>query len=319
MMRSPGLLIRAPLGVHLPGTHPPTTDAPPLPAADQGSDLTATFVGATTLLVDDGTSRLLVDPFFSRPGAVRCAVGRIGPDARTIDSCLRRLGVDRLDAVVASHSHYDHAMDAPYVARRTGALLVGSRSTTMIGRGFGLPEEQMALVEPEDALQVGTLTVTFARSAHVAPVHFPGQISSPLTPPVRISSYRVGECYSVQIRAGRRAVLVQGSAGSVTGALDGLPTHVVYLAIGVLSRATSAARERYWDEVVTAVGARRVLVTHWDNMWRPLSLPLAPLPSVVDDIPATMRFLAAHAARNGVDLRVPTSWQPTDPFVGLVG
>lgn len=319
MMRSPGRLIRRAVGARLPGTHPPTTDAPPLPAAEEGSDLTVTFVGATTLLVDDGSSRLLIDPFFSRPGVVRCAVGKIGPDAGTIDGCLRRLGVDRLDAVVASHAHYDHAMDAPYVARRTGAQLVGSRSTAMIGAGFGLPEERMTLVEPDDPLQVGALTVTFARSAHVAPVHFPGKISAPLTPPARLSSYRVGECYSVHIRAGRRALLVQGSAGSVAGSLSGLPTDVVYLAIGALSRATGAARERYWDEVVTTVGARRVLATHWDNLWRPLSLPLAPLPSVLDDIPATMRFLDAHAAKHGVDLRVPTSWQATDPFVGLAG
>ena len=94
MMRSPGRLIR-----------PPVPDAPPLPAADGASELRVTFVGATTLLVDDGRTRLLVDPFFSRPGVVRCAVGKIGLHATTIDACLRRLGVERLDAVVASHAH----------------------------------------------------------------------------------------------------------------------------------------------------------------------------------------------------------------------
>jgi L-ascorbate metabolism protein UlaG (beta-lactamase superfamily) len=308
VMRPPGRLIR-----------PPMPNGRPLPAADEATELRVTFAGATTLLVDDGHSRLLVDPFFSRPGVVRCVVGRIGPHAETIDASLRRLGVDRLDAVVASHAHYDHAMDAPYVARRTGALLVGSASAAMVGRGFGLPEEQLRQVEVGVPLQVGGLTVTFATSAHVAPVHFPGDIVAPLTPPARLSSYRVGDCYSVHVRAGRRSILVQGSAGSVPGSLSGLPADVVYLAIGALSRASPAARERYWTEVVTTVGARRVLTTHWDDLWRPLSRPLAPLPPILDDVPATMRALAARAAEDGVDLRVPTSWQPTDPFAGLDG
>ena len=295
------------------------TGTPPLPAVDGASDFRVTFAGATTLLVEAGPTRLLIDPFFSRPGVIRSVLGRIGPHAKTIDACLHRMGVDRLDAVVASHAHYDHAMDAPYVAQRTGALLVGSTSTAMIGRGFGLPEEQLRQVEVGDPLRMGELTLTFARSAHVAPVHFPGNIVAPLTPPARLSSYRVGACYSVHVRAGRRSILVQGSAGSGHRSRGRPRPSAVRTGIPQPSRATPAARERYWTEVVTTVGARRVLATHWDDLWRPLTLPLAPLPAVIDDIPATMRSLAARAAEDGVDLRVPTAWQPTDPFVGLDG
>jgi hypothetical protein len=37
-------------------------------------------------------------------------------------------------------------MDAPEVAKRTGAMLLGSESTANIGRGWGLPEEQIRVV-----------------------------------------------------------------------------------------------------------------------------------------------------------------------------
>ena len=34
----------------------------------------------------------------------------------------------------------------------------------------------------------------------------------------------------------------------------------------------------YWTETVRAVGARRVVLIHWDDFFRPLSKPLRALP-----------------------------------------
>ena len=58
-----------------------------------GEGLTVTFVGVSTLLLDDGESALLVDGFFSRPGLARVALGRLSPDLPRIDAALARLGL----------------------------------------------------------------------------------------------------------------------------------------------------------------------------------------------------------------------------------
>ena len=72
------------------------------------------------------------------PGTAALLLGKIAPDVDAIERGLARNGVDeQLAAVFPVHSHYDHAMDAPEVARRTGALLLGSESTANIGARLG--------------------------------------------------------------------------------------------------------------------------------------------------------------------------------------
>jgi L-ascorbate metabolism protein UlaG (beta-lactamase superfamily) len=120
--------------------------------------LTVRFLGVTTLLISDGITSLMTDGFFTRPGGFfKIAVGRkIVPDRQVIARCLQKARVDRLAAVMPLHSHYDHAMDAPEVARLSGARLLGSASTANIGRGWGLPEAQIEVVTPGRPIASGT-------------------------------------------------------------------------------------------------------------------------------------------------------------------
>lgn len=87
--------------------------------------LKVTFLGLSTVLLDDGETALMTDGFFSRPGKLQTFLGRVEPDLQAITQGLQRAGipggVGKLAAVIPVHSHYDHVMDAPEVARRTGA------------------------------------------------------------------------------------------------------------------------------------------------------------------------------------------------------
>ncbi len=82
------------------------------PAAGPDAPLTVTWAGVTTLLIDDGTSAVMTDGFFSRPGLLEVVLRHLSPSAPRIDGCLSRLGVDRLEAVLPVHTHFDHAMDS---------------------------------------------------------------------------------------------------------------------------------------------------------------------------------------------------------------
>jgi L-ascorbate metabolism protein UlaG (beta-lactamase superfamily) len=287
-----------------------------VPAAGSDAPLTVTWLGVSTLLIDDGSSAMMTDGFFSRPSLARVGIGKVAPSAARVDGCLARVGVTRLEAVVPVHTHFDHALDSALVADRTGAQLVGGESAANVGRGYGLAEERLAVTDSGSPIRLGDFDITLIGSEHSPPDRFPGTIDEPVVPPVRASAYRCGEARAtfVHHRPSNRRVLIQGSAGFVTGSLAGRQADVVYLGVGQLGVQPETYIRDYWAETVRTVGARRVVLVHWDDFFRPLSKPLRALPYVADDLDVSLRILSGLAESDGVALDMPTVWQREDPW-----
>jgi L-ascorbate metabolism protein UlaG (beta-lactamase superfamily) len=279
-----------------------------------------TFLGVSTLLLDDDESALLTDGFFTRPGLLPVALGRIGPDEDRIATSLRRAGVERLDAVLPVHSHFDHVLDSAAVARRTGARLVGGTSTLNVGRGGGLPEERLVELQAGRTFTFGHWTVEAELSTHCPPDRYPGVIDEPLVPPAKAAAYRCGEAWSLFLsHVSGATALVQGSAGFVPGALAGRSVDVVFLGIGQLGLLGEDYLTSYWTETVRAVRPRRVVAIHWDDFFRPLPHipgggPLQALPYAGDDLDVTLRVLGRLADEDGVPLCLPRVWERQNPW-----
>jgi L-ascorbate metabolism protein UlaG (beta-lactamase superfamily) len=275
-----------------------------------------TWLGVSTLLVDDGTSAVMTDGFFSRPGLLDVGMRRLTPSESRIDYCLNRAGVHRLAAILPVHTHYDHVLDSAVVAQRTGARLIGGESAANVARGQKLSPEHIVVATPDEELTIGPFGVTLTESHHCPPDRFPGEITEPVVPPVKASAYRCGEAWSTLIHhaPSDRRLLIQGSAGFLPGALDGRRAEVAYLGVGQLGVQSQEYITRYWAETVGAVGSRRVVLIHWDDFFRPLSEPIRALPYAGDDLDLTMRVLSRLAERDGVTLHLPTVWQRADPW-----
>jgi L-ascorbate metabolism protein UlaG (beta-lactamase superfamily) len=239
------------------------------------------YTGTATLVFSDGDTTWMTDGWFSRPGPLKLTRGKIEPDLAAIEKGLADNQVDGLAAVFPVHSHYDHAMDAPEVARRTGALLLGSESTANIGRGWGLEESQIRVVLDRQPIQLGRFTLTPIESRHF---QFPDpevarsalddpEIEAPLVPPVAVFDYRLGKAYALHVSHPRGTWLIQGSAGYVEGGLEGFDADVVFLGIGGLGSQTESYRESYWRETIERTGARRVIPIHWDSLTGPIHGP----------------------------------------------
>lgn len=265
-----------------------------------GSALTAAWLGTTAVLLSDGEHSLMVDPFFTRPqGWLRLLTNQqIAPDEETIARGLSKARLANLAAVLVSHSHYDHAMDAAVVARLSGALLAGSQSTANIGRGGGLPESQIRVINNNEPMTFGSFTVTFIPSRHAGATggRPTGDITEPLTPPAHYLDYKQGGTYSILVEHTLGAVLLHGSAGFVSGALKNKKADVVFLGI-----ALREDLESYLAETVDAVGAKRVIPTHWDDFTRSLNQPLIPNIAGVH-----LREFFEDMARDRPDLQVQT-------------
>jgi L-ascorbate metabolism protein UlaG (beta-lactamase superfamily) len=285
-----------------------------VPPASPTTPLSVAWAGVTTLLIDDGSSAVMTDGFFSRPGLSTVAARPLASARPRIDAGLSQLGVTRLDAVIPVHTHYDHAMDSATVAELTGARLIGGASAALIGRGHGL--DRVDTVTSGEQVTAGNYDITLIEGEHCPPDRFPGAITAPVVPPVKASAYKCGEAWSMLVRhrpTGRQLLIV-GSAGFVPGALAGRRANVAYLGVGQLGHQPSSYISEYWTQTVRMVGARRVVLTHWDDFFRPLDKPLRALPYAADNLDVSMRVLTQLAADDGVDLHLPTLWRRDDPW-----
>jgi L-ascorbate metabolism protein UlaG (beta-lactamase superfamily) len=287
-----------------------------VPEAESSAPLSVTWLGVSTLLLDDGSSTLLTDGYFSRPSLARVALGKVSPSPARVDGCLARLKLTRLEAVVPVHTHIDHALDSALVADRTGARLVGGESAANVGRGYGLAKDRIVVATSAEPIRLGAFDVTLIKSRHSPPDRFPGEITEPLIPPVKASAYRCGEAWSMLVhhRPSDRRLLIQGSAGFIKDSLAGQRADVVYLGVGQLGLQAEQYLVDYWTETVRTVGARRVVLIHWDDFFRPLSEPLRALPYAGDDLDVTMRILTSLAEQDGIALDMPTVWRREDPW-----
>ncbi len=270
--------------------------------------VTVRYTGTATLLFSDGETGWMTDGWFSRPQPLELVLGEIEPDLDAITRGLQRNEIETLAAVFVLHSHYDHAMDAPEVARRTGAVLLGSESTANIARGWGLDESHIRVVTNREPIAVGKFVLTPIELRHF---QFPDpamreralgkpDITAPLKPPVPVFDYRVGKVYALHVAHPKGSWLILGSAGFVDGALQGYEAEMVFLGVGGLGSQTEAYRETYWKESVEYANPTRVIPIHWDSLTGPADGPFTGMVRAAGffskDSDRLLPFLQAKAA-----------------------
>lgn len=270
------------------------------------SGLSAVFFGTTTILFDDGQDQVLIDGFFTRPSLMSCLFWPIAPDRVKVGKVLEENGIDqRLRAVLVAHSHYDHALDAPEICKQTGAALVGSTSTYMIGIGDGLAKDQIQVVADGEVLQLGAFRITIFEGIHSPNDRMPGDITAPLSFPCAVKDMKTGKCYSYLIEHGASKSFVHPSANYVPGKLDGLQVSTLFLGVGVLGKQPPTFQEEYWQHVVRAVHAERIIPIHWDNFWKSLDGGLVPLPWFADSWSTTVKLLESRCKAEQRELCIP--------------
>jgi L-ascorbate metabolism protein UlaG (beta-lactamase superfamily) len=264
------------------------------PRSDDGG-LSATWLGVTTVLIDDGETQILVDGFFSRPSLADGLLQRpVTNDAAIINYALHEFGMARLAAVIPVHSHFDHAMDVGAIAKRTNASVLGSESTANIARGAGVLEDQIVVVTIGETYEFGEFNVRLLESRHGpigwrGSVPLPGTIDEPLAMPAPIQAMRLGAAYTVVVEHPLGNVVVQGSSGFIEGALADVRADLVLLCSYGLTSLGREYAEKYWQELVTTTGAKAVVPMHFDDFTRPFG-EVVPFPRVLDDIETAARW-----------------------------
>ena len=239
--------------------------------AHPSATLTATWLGVATLLFDDGETQIMTDGFISRPSLSDILLERpIAPDISALEKAIETHGIKRLAAVVPLHSHYDHALDSADLARLTGADVLGSSSTANVARSSSLDTASIRTINTGERYAYGKFEITFFESRH-APLasnkKISGKVDKPFQIPAPYTAWKQGACYSLHIEHPDGSVLVQGSAGFISGQLDDVQADVVFLGAGGLAQLRSKHLSDYVGSTVHAVQAQRVYIIHHDDLF----------------------------------------------------
>lgn len=246
--------------------------------AVQSNELTVQFLGNTNLHFSDGETHILTDGFFSRP-SVRELLGEVvSPNKEMIADCLKKANITKLDALIPVHSHFDHAMDVGPVAELTGATLIGSASTINIGKGYGLPDDQMQVPPLNSPISIGKFKLTFITSKHW---QYPDAelraklldqgIEKPIITPTSYLDYKEGISYTILIEHGATKFAIQGSAGYKKDAIPDFDADILFVSVGGLESMDETYNRDYQTEVIDAVQPEVLVPIHWDDFTVALS------------------------------------------------
>ncbi|MDA0566316.1 MBL fold metallo-hydrolase [Streptomonospora sp. S1-112] len=271
-----GTALASLLGAGAVGVVAATADTAPA-ADDRLSGTTARlhWLGTSGWRLEAGGTTLLVDPYLSRyPTGL--FTGKFNPTTKLTvkgDVIDRHMGDPSL--VLVTHSHWDHFNDVPYIAKSTGARVVGTASTVYLAQAMEVDTAQLSAVKGGEVFDFPDVVVEVVPSLHSRngnySMAFPGTVPAPpATKPATIADLPEGDtlCFQVRVKGGP-AIFFMGASDFAERAVAGLDPDVAMVALP-----SSSATHDYVPRLIRALGKPATVVpVHWDDFEVPLKNP----------------------------------------------
>ncbi len=270
---------------HVPWEVPPEWRAPPPDPGPGG--LAVRYLGISGYEFSDGKTVVVTDPAVTRPTPLGLLSGPLQPDPN-----LGELWFPKADFILISHAHYDHAVDAPAVALRTGATVVGTRSALNLARSRGVPEAKLLEAVPGAELKLGTFKVRVAAARHTELLGRDDLMIGVIAPdagPLWFWQYRQDGSLSFRLEAAGASVWHHASSAYEKGDLGGIPADTLIMGVTGLDWTVERAAA-----LLAEAAPKRVLPTHYDNFFQPVGKGVSLLHIV--DIQGARKAVAAHRA-----------------------
>ena len=240
--------------------------------------LRLSYMGTAGWEITDGQTVILVDPYLTRLKTGTPNDPPLASDSRPLvtdddfvhsDRAVIDKHITRADYILITHTHLDHVLDMPYIAGKTGALVIGTESTSNFARDNGVSDRQILTVKGGEDLQLRGCSVQVIPSLHGI-LSSGSQFPPPSTifpantkPPFRLGQLFVeGGTVAYLIRIAGRQILVFGSMNYIEREVDGLRPDVAL--IGAMPERHKIYH--YTDRLLRALGdPPLVMPTHWDR------------------------------------------------------
>ncbi|HZE40887.1 MAG TPA: MBL fold metallo-hydrolase [Stackebrandtia sp.] len=248
----------------------------PADADASGGSVKVRWLGTNAWEFTTAKATVLIDPWVSRfpTGAYQ---GGADPDTKievrpdAIDE-----HVTAADCVLVTHGHYDHIADVPYIAKRTGATVIGTETHLNLLRAMDAPEEQLGQVVGGEYYQFDGFTVEVFPSSHSTTGEHKQILFGGTRPgvvpkrPTRIKHLVEGGSLTYLLDFGDVSFFNAGSANFDEPAIDGIRPTVLFVQPG------GDHTPDYVERLLEATGyPPYVIPSHWDDFDQPLTKPAA--------------------------------------------
>ena len=206
-----------------------------------------------------------IDPYVTRMPLAAVALRMVVPSS---PEAIAKY-IDRADAVLVGHTHFDHALDTPAIAKAHGCKVYGSTSLQALMGLHGLAA-QAVVVEPKRDYEVGPFRFHFVPSIHSKlqlglGIPYSGELTCEHVESLTAQAYCCGQVWGLAIEVAGVRIYHQGSA-------DLLEDEIVDRDIDIFLCGISGRRftHDYAARILRALSPKVVVPTHYDDFFRPL-------------------------------------------------
>ena len=206
--------------------------------------------------------------------------------------------IDRADTVLVGHTHFDHALDVPGIARAFGCKVFGSTSLAKLMQLHGLADRAV-VVDAHRSYEVGPFRFHFVPSRHSKlqlglRVPYGGELTCDHVDELSPQAYRCGQVWAICIEVAGMRFYHQGSADFDEAELRDRDVDVFLC--GISGRRFTP---RYIEQIVARLQPKIIVPTHYDDFFRPLGgTPQfsfnVNLTGFADEVVAASRSLPIH-------------------------
>jgi L-ascorbate metabolism protein UlaG (beta-lactamase superfamily) len=253
-------------------------------AAEVRRPVEITYLGNAGWQITDGKVVILVDPWLSEfkknpPTEQITADDSIdSPDPASIDA-----HIHKADYILITHGHDDHMLDAPYISKRTGAVIICTESAANIARAYGVGDEfrpdnvdlkkikaqPLIVVRGGEDFQFDGFSLAVIPSLHTAlwdkrynDGFWAGSTPPGLKAPLHESDYREGGTLIYLLRIAGHQIFIMGSMNYIERNVAGLRPDIAIIGAGP----SRNQLYHYTERLMHALGNPPVVFpTHWDD------------------------------------------------------
>ena len=255
-------------------------------AQSNKENLTFKYFGAAGWEISNKNITILIDPYLSRLKLGETSIklssnsGSV-PSTSSIDnrrsfkrtdffesdSLVINKNITKADFIFIHHSHFDHLADVPYIAKMTGAKVIGTETTVTILKAYGIEEDNLYTVRGGEDYQFENFSIRVLPSIHSAlgdkhyfnsEVYKEGDIQAPL----QIKQFIEGSSLMFLIRFKSHKVLTMGSMNFIERELEGIRPDILLAGVN-MSRFNMY---KYDERLIRVTNFPKIIIpTHWDN------------------------------------------------------